>query len=40
MGEIDGRHNERNERVSSVVFGVGEDGEFGFHEFEFCIISY
>lgn len=32
MREIDGRYDERDERVAAVVFGVGEDGDFGLEE--------
>lgn len=29
MGEVDGWYDEGHEGVAAVVFGVGEDGDFG-----------
>lgn len=35
VGEVDGRHDKGNERIATVVLGVGEDGDFGVQEFLF-----
>lgn len=39
--EVDGGHDERDEGIAAVVFGVGEDGDFGLEEghFWFCSVS-
>lgn len=34
--QVDGGHDERDEGVAAVVFGVGEDGDFGLEEGHFC----
>lgn len=34
--QVDGRDDERDEGVAAVIFGVGEDGDFGLEEGHFC----
>jgi hypothetical protein len=34
--QVDGGHDERDEGIAAVVFGVGEDGDFGLEESHFC----
>lgn len=34
--QVDGGHDERDEGVAAVVFGVGEDGDFGLEKGHFC----
>lgn len=36
MREVDGRNDERNERIAAVVLCVGEDGDVGLDELELC----
>lgn len=36
MGDVDGGNDERNERIATVVFGVGEDGDIGLGELQLC----
>lgn len=36
VGQVDGRHDEGDEGVAAVVFGVGEDGDFGLEELHLC----
>lgn len=36
VGEVDGRDDEGDEGVATVVFGVGEDGEVGLEELGLC----
>jgi hypothetical protein len=40
MGWVDGGDDEGDERVFAVVFGVGEDGDFGFDELHFYDSQY
>lgn len=37
--QVDGGHDEGDEGIAAVVFGVGEDGDFSLEESHFCIIS-
>lgn len=36
--EVDGRHDERHERIAPVVLGIREDGDFGLEKLLLCFI--
>lgn len=35
--QVDGGHDERDEGIAAVVFGVGEDGDFSLEEGHLCV---